>query len=67
MLSSRGRPPLYAERIRAVRVEDGWVPVCHQANRTAPSGFRSRYPGYDFRSVRVEGEEKPYVLEVRKL
>lgn len=65
----RGRPPVYAQAIEAVRVLDGWVDLSEQANRTAPSGYRSRYPAYDFRVVPnpKRNAKKPFVLQVRKM
>jgi hypothetical protein len=70
MITQRGRPPIYAERIYAITPEDGWVAVCTQANRTAPSGYRTRYPGYDFRCVPIDNAAagtKPFMLEAKKL
>ena len=65
----RGRPPVYAQAIDAVRIIDGWVDLSEQANRTAPSGYRSRYPSHDFRVVAntAKGANKPYILQVRRL
>jgi hypothetical protein len=64
----RGRPPVYANLINGIRVNDGWVDVCPQQNRTAPSGYRSRYPENEFRVVpNPEGGDKPYVLQSRRL
>jgi hypothetical protein len=61
---------VYAEAINKVRVNDGWVDISQQANRTAPSGYRSRYPQHDFRVVpnTAKGSKsKPYVLQARRL
>jgi hypothetical protein len=65
----RGRPPVYAKAIDAVRVADGWVDLSEQANRTAPSGYRVRYPLHDFRVVPNPKRKasKPYVLQVRRM
>lgn len=65
-MQNRGRPPLYADQIHAVTEAQGWVAIAQQQNRTAPSGFRGRYPGYDFRCVPNDGEGKPFILEVKR-
>ena len=68
----RGRPPVYAAKINSIKVSDGWVDICPQQNRTAPSGYRARYPYNDFRVVpsTLEAQQgknsKPYVLQSRK-
>ena len=71
MSESRGRPRVYSKLIDAIKVEDGWVDVCAQANRTAPSGFRGRYPGVDFRIIPNEYAGfpalKPYLLQARRI
>ena len=69
MKRGRGRPPVYAKAIEAVKVGDGWVNLSEQANRTAPSGYRSRYPAHDFRVVpnAKRNAKKPYVLQVRRM
>jgi hypothetical protein len=69
----RGRPPVYAALINGVKVNDGWVDVCPQQNRTAPSGYRARYPDNDFRVVPTTLEDqqtanaKPYMLQTRRM
>lgn len=61
----RGRPRIYAALIDSIRVEDGWVDVCPQANRTAPSDYRRRYPHREFRIVPAFEGEKPFVLQAK--
>lgn len=63
----RGRPPVYAAKINEIRVNDGWVDICEQQNRTAPSGYRARYPSNDFRVVPNPDGAKPFVLQSRRL
>jgi len=63
----RGRPPLYADLIYSIQEGDGWVNIAPQANRTAPSGYRGRYPGFDFKCVRLESGDKPFMLQARRV
>ena len=64
----RGRPPVYAAKINSIKVSDGWVDICLQQNRTAPSGYRARYQSNDFRVVPNPDESgKPYILQSRRL
>lgn len=54
MTDSRGRPSLYWPILSKIRYIDGsdWHIVRRgHANRTAPSGLRTRYPDFDFRAV----------------
>lgn len=51
MVERKGRPRVYQRAIDAVKPGGGWVSICEQQNATAPSGFRSRYPGVLFRCV----------------
>lgn len=54
MTASRGRPSIYRpilNHIREINGNDWHVVRRHHANRTAPSGLRSRYPEFDFRAT----------------
>lgn len=54
MTETRGRPSVYRpilNRIRDIKGDQWHVVRRHHKNRTAPSGLRKRYPGFDFRAT----------------
>ena len=62
---SPGRPRKY-QAILDNGPREGWFPITEtQANRTAPSGFRSRYASHDFKAER--NETGKYTLFARRL
>lgn len=51
-LNKPGRPRIYQHVIDGIKPEHGWVTLTEkQKTRTAPSAYRNRYPGYDFRAI----------------
>lgn len=68
MTESRGRPSIYRPILNHIREISGheWHIVRRgHANRTAPSGLRARYEGFDFRAA-PDGHGK-FNIEARVL